>query len=95
MLRCNLAETHCQSVERVLVDTSVWIDLDHGPKVGETASCCGGTGSQCPPGTEVSKVSWVGTCRNGKDGKDYLSCRDALQPATDSAFGVCATINNL
>jgi methylamine dehydrogenase light chain len=39
---------------------------------GQLCSCCGGTGSQCPPGTQVSKVSWVGTCRNGKDGKDYL-----------------------
>ena len=26
----------------------------------------------CPPGTESSKVTWVGTCRNPKDGKDYL-----------------------
>jgi methylamine dehydrogenase light chain len=39
---------------------------------GQLCSCCGGTGSQCPPGTQVSKVSWVGTCHNGKDGKDYL-----------------------
>ena len=27
---------------------------------------------RCPPGTEPSKVSWIGTCRYGKDGKDYL-----------------------
>ena len=24
------------------------------------------------PGSEASKVSWVGTCKNTKDGKDYL-----------------------
>jgi methylamine dehydrogenase light chain len=39
---------------------------------GQLCSCCGGTGNSCPAGTEISKVSWVGTCRNGADGKDYL-----------------------
>jgi len=39
---------------------------------GFLCSCCGGSSTQCPPGTEPSKVSWVGTCRNAADGKDYL-----------------------
>jgi len=39
---------------------------------GQLCSCCGGTGSDCPPGTSISKVSWVGTCRNGHDGRNYL-----------------------
>ncbi|MCE1185190.1 methylamine dehydrogenase light chain [Zoogloea sp.] len=39
---------------------------------GYLCSCCGGTVSTCPPGTEPSKVAWVGTCRNPVDGKDYL-----------------------
>jgi methylamine dehydrogenase light chain len=39
---------------------------------GMLCSCCGGTGSDCPPGTSISKVSWVGTCRNGADGRNYL-----------------------
>ena len=39
---------------------------------GQLCSCCGGTGTQCPPGTEVSTVSWVGTCLNSRDGKNYL-----------------------
>jgi methylamine dehydrogenase light chain len=39
---------------------------------GLLCSCCGGNGLSCPPGTQVSKVSWVGTCRNGNDNKDYL-----------------------
>ena len=39
---------------------------------GFLCSCCGGSLTQCPPGTEASKVSWVGTCRNPKDGKQYL-----------------------
>lgn len=32
----------------------------------------GGSLTTCPPGTSVSAVSWVGTCSNPGDGKDYL-----------------------
>jgi methylamine dehydrogenase light chain len=39
---------------------------------GFLCSCCGGSLTSCPPGAEPSKVTWVGTCRNTKDGKDYL-----------------------
>lgn len=39
---------------------------------GFLCACCGGSASTCPPGTEASKVSWVGTCHNPDDGKDYL-----------------------
>jgi methylamine dehydrogenase light chain len=39
---------------------------------GNLCNSCGGTLTQCPPGSEASKVSWVGTCKNPVDGKDYL-----------------------
>ncbi len=39
---------------------------------GFLASCCGGTHRSCPPGTEMSAVTWVGTCRNPADGRDYV-----------------------
>jgi methylamine dehydrogenase light chain len=39
---------------------------------GFLSSCCGGTHRSCPPGTEMSPVTWVGTCRNPADGKDYV-----------------------
>jgi len=39
---------------------------------GNLCSCCGGSPAQCPPGTEASKVSWVGTCVNPNDGRNYL-----------------------
>jgi methylamine dehydrogenase light chain len=39
---------------------------------GNLCSCCGGSPTQCPPGTEASPVAWVGTCRNPADGKHYL-----------------------
>lgn len=39
---------------------------------GFLCSCCGGSSTTCPPGTEPSRVSWVGTCHNPADGKDYM-----------------------
>ena len=39
---------------------------------GSLCSCCGGSHTQCPPGTELSPVTWVGTCLNPADGKNYL-----------------------
>ena len=39
---------------------------------GFLADCCGGGPSTCPPGTEMSAVAWLGTCRNPADGKDYV-----------------------
>ena len=39
---------------------------------GNLCNDCGGTLTECPPGAEASKVSWVGTCRNPNDNKDYL-----------------------
>ena len=39
---------------------------------GNLCTCCGGTHTSCPPGTELSPVTWVGTCRNPADDKHYL-----------------------
>ena len=39
---------------------------------GMACACCGGSATSCPPGTEIGPVTWVGTCRNPLDGKDYL-----------------------
>jgi methylamine dehydrogenase light chain len=39
---------------------------------GFLCACCGGSAIACPPGSEKSPVTWVGTCRNPADGKDYL-----------------------
>lgn len=39
---------------------------------GFLCACCGGSVTQCPPGSEMSPVTWVGTCRNPADGHDYL-----------------------
>ena len=34
------------------------------PSTASSARCCGGSQSACPPGTEMSPVTWIGTCRN-------------------------------
>jgi methylamine dehydrogenase light chain len=39
---------------------------------GFLCSCCGGSQAACPPGTEMSPITWIGTCRNPNDGKDYV-----------------------
>ena len=39
---------------------------------GFLCACCGGTQSACPPGTEMSPITWIGTCRHPGDGKDYI-----------------------
>ncbi len=39
---------------------------------GFLASCCGGTQRSCPPGTEMSPITWLGTCRNPADGRLYV-----------------------
>jgi methylamine dehydrogenase light chain len=39
---------------------------------GFICGCCGGSANSCPPGTEAAPVTWIGTCRNPVDGRDYV-----------------------
>ena len=39
---------------------------------GFLCSCCGGTSSSCPPGAAPSPITWIGTCHNPSDGRDYI-----------------------
>lgn len=39
---------------------------------GFLCGCCGGSPSTCPPGTEMSPITWIGTCHNPADGKNYV-----------------------
>ena len=39
---------------------------------GFLCGCCGGSSSSCPPGTDMSAVTWVGTCHNPGDDKHYV-----------------------
>jgi methylamine dehydrogenase light chain len=51
--------THCEYWRHCAID-------------GFLCSCCGGTQTTCPPGTEMSPITWIGTCRHPGDGKDYI-----------------------
>ena len=39
---------------------------------GFLCACCGGTANSCPPGTATSPITWIGTCHNPADGRDYI-----------------------
>lgn len=39
---------------------------------GYLCSCCGGSANACPPGTEMSPITWIGTCLNPADNKHYI-----------------------
>lgn len=39
---------------------------------GFLCSCCGGTSNTCPPGTTPSPITWIGTCHNPVDNRDYI-----------------------
>ncbi|MDP3749565.1 MAG: methylamine dehydrogenase light chain [Phenylobacterium sp.] len=59
---------------------------------GFLCTCCGGSASSCPPGTEPSPITWVGTCRNPEDGLNYvISYNDCCGK---SACGRCECYRN-
>ena len=39
---------------------------------GFLCGCCGGSPASCPPGTEMSPITWIGTCHNPADGRNYV-----------------------
>lgn len=39
---------------------------------GIPCGLCGGSNTECPPGTIASPTSWVGTCLNPEDKKEYI-----------------------
>jgi len=39
---------------------------------GFLSASCGGTHRSCPPGTKMSAITWLGTCRNPADGREYV-----------------------
>ncbi len=39
---------------------------------GFLCACCGGSSTSCPPGTQPSPITWIGTCHNPADKRDYI-----------------------
>ena len=59
---------------------------------GFLCACCGGSQNACPPGTEMSPITWIGTCRNPADQRNYIiSYNDCCGGV---AWGRCACQNN-
>lgn len=59
---------------------------------GNLCSESGGSLTSCPPGSSASAVSWVGTCNNPEDGRDYLvSYNDCCGKPTVSSATFCYT----
>jgi methylamine dehydrogenase light chain len=59
---------------------------------GFLCGCCGGTSSSCPPGTTPSPISWVGTCHNPSDGRDYMVSYNDCCGKT--SYGTCDCLRN-
>ncbi|GAB3677511.1 methylamine dehydrogenase light chain [Salinisphaera aquimarina] len=59
---------------------------------GFLCTCCGGSITACPPGTDVSEVTWVGTCHNPADGRDYIIAYNDC--CGKQACGQCACNRN-
>ncbi len=59
---------------------------------GSLCSCYGGSLTACPPGTEMSPITWIGTCRNPADQRNYIiSYNDCCGGVP---WGRCACQNN-
>ncbi len=58
---------------------------------GFLCSCCGGSPSQCPPGTEMSALTWIGTCTNPADNRKYIISYNDCCGASSCGRCICNT----
>ena len=59
---------------------------------GYLCACCGGTSTSCPPGTSSSPITWIGTCHNPSDQRDYIVSYNDCCGKT--SCGTCACERN-
>lgn len=63
---------------------------------GYICDCCGGSLTDCPPGTKLSPSSWVASCYNPGDGQSYLiAYRDCCGKDTCRSCGCLTTEGEL
>ena len=56
---------------------------------GFLCECCGGNYNSCPPGTEMSTITWIGTCHNPEDGRNYVISYNDCCGVTQCATCLC------
>ena len=56
---------------------------------GFLCTCCGGSVNTCPPGTEMSPITWIGTCTNPADGRAYVISYNDCCGATSCGQCLC------
>jgi len=56
---------------------------------GNLCSCCGGSTSSCPPGSTPSPITWIGTCLNPQDGRNYIVSYNDCCGATECGHCMC------
>ncbi|WP_428633317.1 methylamine dehydrogenase light chain [Sedimenticola sp.] len=56
---------------------------------GFLCECCGGSYNSCPAGTEMSTLTWIGTCRNPVDGRNYVISYNDCCGTTQCATCLC------
>jgi methylamine dehydrogenase light chain len=56
---------------------------------GYLCASCGGSVNSCPAGTKPAAVTWVGTCSNPVDGKDYIISYNDCCGKSACGFGLC------
>jgi len=61
---------------------------------GFLCACCGGSSSSCPPGTEMSPITWIGTCRNPVDGRSYIISYNDCCGKSSCGHCLCNTNEN-
>ena len=66
------ANTHAKAAKAVTDDPMSCDYWKYCAVDGFLCSCCGGSSSSCPPGTAPSPITWIGTCHNPNDDRDYI-----------------------
>lgn len=56
---------------------------------GFLCTCCGGSANSCPPGTEMSPITWIGTCHNPADNRNYIVSYNDCCGATSCGRCLC------
>jgi methylamine dehydrogenase light chain len=56
---------------------------------GYLCACCGGTSSSCPPGSSASPITWIGTCLNPMDGRNYIVSYNDCCGSTSCGHCMC------